>query len=133
MLSSFLGPRQKTTRTAVYNYLTSEMEALEEKGFQTFRNEALKLLSGIQSGAKERTCQPQKPTLTRSSLGVPLSHISHRLFSSHSNQRQLPGNTSCICPNSDAIKPGHPISSAEPSGTQRTAAAQKAAEFLPSC
>ena len=44
---SFLGPRQETTRTAFCNYLASGVEALEDKDFQTFRNEAVKLLSSI--------------------------------------------------------------------------------------
>ena len=66
MLSSFLKPRQETTRTAFSNYLASEVEALE-KNFHTFRNEAVKLLSEIQSRSKERTHQPKRPTLSRSS------------------------------------------------------------------
>ena len=48
MLSSFLKPRQETTRTT-YNYLAFEVEALEDRDFQTFRNEAVKLLRGIHS------------------------------------------------------------------------------------
>ena len=68
MLSSF--PGQETTRTAFCNYLASEVEDLKDKNFQTFRNKALKLLSGIQSVGEERTHQPQppqQPTLSRSS------------------------------------------------------------------
>ena len=38
MLSSFLGLRQESTRIAFCNYLTSEVEVLEERDFQTFRN-----------------------------------------------------------------------------------------------
>ena len=38
MLSSFLGPSLETTRTAFCNYLASEVEALEDRDFQTFRN-----------------------------------------------------------------------------------------------
>ena len=34
MLSSFLGPRLEATRTALCNYLTSEVEALEESDFK---------------------------------------------------------------------------------------------------
>ena len=67
MLSSFLRPRQETIKTALCNYLASEVEALENRYFQTFRNEAIKLLSGIQRRAEERSCQPQQPTLPRSS------------------------------------------------------------------
>ena len=42
MLSSFIGPKQETTRTAFCNYLASEVEALEDKDFQRFKNEAVK-------------------------------------------------------------------------------------------
>ena len=70
VLSSFLGRRQESTRTAFCNYLASEDEVLEDRDFQTFRNVAMKLLSGSQSRAEERTCQPQQPqqpTLSRMS------------------------------------------------------------------
>ena len=45
MLSSFIGPRQETTRTEFCNYLASQVEALEDIDFQTFRNESVKLLA----------------------------------------------------------------------------------------
>ena len=61
MLSTFLGPRQETRRTAFCSYLASEVEALGDRDFQTFRNEAMKLLSGIQSRADERSHQPKQP------------------------------------------------------------------------
>ena len=70
MLSSFLEPKQETTRTAICNYLASEMETLEDRDFQTFRNEAVKLLTSIQSRSEEKSHQPQQPqqqTLSRSS------------------------------------------------------------------
>ena len=66
MLSSFLRPSQETTRTAFCNY----MEALEDRYFQTFRNEAIILLICIQNRAEERIHQPQQPqqqTLSSSS------------------------------------------------------------------
>ena len=54
--------------TAFCNYLASEVEGSEEKDFQTFRNEAAKLLSNIQSKAEERGHPPQQQqTLSRSS------------------------------------------------------------------
>ena len=54
MLSSFLRQNQGTTTcTAFCNYLASEVDGLEEKDFQTFRNEAVKLLSNIQSNTEE--------------------------------------------------------------------------------
>ena len=60
MLSSFLGPRQDTITAAFCNYLASEVEALEERDFQTLRNQAVKLLSTMKSRAKETCCQPQQ-------------------------------------------------------------------------
>ena len=54
MLSSFIGQKQvTTTHTAFCNYLALEVEGLEEKDFQTFRNKAVKLHSTIQSKAEE--------------------------------------------------------------------------------
>ena len=72
MLSLFLGPRQETTGTAFCNYLVSELEALRGY-FQTFRNEAVKLISSIKSRADERSHQPQHPqqqTLSGSSCAT---------------------------------------------------------------
>ena len=62
MLSSFLGQKQETTRTAFCNNLVLEVEGLEDKDFQTFRNEAVnfKLLSSILSRTEERGRQPQQ-------------------------------------------------------------------------
>ena len=60
MLSPFLVQKQETTtRTAICNYLASEMEGFEENDFQTFRHETVKLLSKIQSRAEEHGRQPQ--------------------------------------------------------------------------
>ena len=52
MLSYFLGPRQETIRTAFCNYLASEAGVLEDREFQTFRNEAVKIL--VASRARQR-------------------------------------------------------------------------------
>ena len=60
MLPSFLRPMEETTRTAVCNYLASEVVGLEDKDFQTFRNEAVKLLSSIQSRTAARGHLPQQ-------------------------------------------------------------------------
>ena len=58
MLSSSLRQKQETTtQRAFCNHLASNVEGLEEKNFLTFRDEAVKLLSNIQSKAKEN----QKP------------------------------------------------------------------------
>ena len=68
MVSLFLGQKQETTTHTVFcNYLGSEVEGLEDRDFQTFRNEAVKLLSNIQSKAEEHGRQPQHQTLSRSS------------------------------------------------------------------
>ena len=61
MLSSFVMQKQEKTFTAFCNYLVSEMEGLEEKDFQTFRSDTVKLLSSIQSKAEECCRQPQQP------------------------------------------------------------------------
>ena len=88
MLSSFLGPRQETTRTALYNYLASEFQTLEERDIQTSRNETQKHFSGTQRKG------PVSPS-TLHFLGalVPRLNSCHRLFNSHSNRHQLVGNT----------------------------------------
>ena len=102
--------RQETTRTAFCNYLVSWVEALQEREFQMFKNEALKLLSGIQSRAEERTSPPQQLHF----LGdpVPLPYICHRLVNNHTDQHKLPGNTSCIFPGNTSCKTQMPASQA---------------------
>ena len=45
-------------RTAFCNYLTSEAETVED--CQTFRNEALKILSSIHNKADDKKPQPQQ-------------------------------------------------------------------------
>ena len=96
MLSSFLGPRQEAARTAFCNYLASEVVALEDRDFQTFRNEAVKLLSGIQSRADDRSHQPQQ-TLQQT-LSISSSTTSNicatDISTATANQHQLQGNTS---------------------------------------
>ena len=60
MISTFLGACQDPTpspRQSFCNYLYFEIEQLEERGFLTFRNETVKLLSEIQYKAKERKRQ----------------------------------------------------------------------------
>ena len=63
MISTFLGARQDPTpspRQSFCSYLHSEIEHLEERGFFTFRNETVKLLSEIQYKAEERKRQVTK-------------------------------------------------------------------------
>ena len=63
MISSFLGECQDSTpnpRQSFCNYFYSEIEHLEEQDFLTFRNETVKLLSGIQYIAEE--CKSQVTT-----------------------------------------------------------------------
>ena len=65
MLTSLLRQKQETTTcTAFCNYLASEVEGLEEKDFQTFRNKAVMLLSNIQSRVEEHGHQVQQPQQT---------------------------------------------------------------------
>ena len=128
ILSSFLRLREETARTPFCNYLAPDVEALEDRDFQTFRNKAVKLLGGIQSRAEERTYQPLPPhqhTLSRSSSATFTTAIatSTRWSGKHLNYSR----------DSDITKPGHPASSAEPSGTQSTATTQRAASFLHNC
>ena len=111
MLSSFLGPRQETTGTAFCNYLASEVAALEDKDFLTFKNEAVKLLHSIQSRAEGRSFCATNISTNSSCQRTHLNHPRH----------------------SDASKPGHPTSSSKPSGNQRTAATKIATDFLHSC
>ena len=61
MLSSFLRQKQETTHTTFCNYLVLEVEGFEEEHSQTYINEAVKLLSNIQSKAEEHGHQPQQP------------------------------------------------------------------------
>ena len=65
MISTFLGARQDPSpspRQPFCNYLelNSEIKNLEERDFLTFRNERVKLLSGIQYKAEERKRQVTK-------------------------------------------------------------------------
>ena len=56
MISSFLCACQDSTpnpRQSFCNYLYSKIEHLEEQDFLTFRNETVKLLSGIQYKAEQ--------------------------------------------------------------------------------
>ena len=46
--------------SAFCNYLATEVKNLEERDFQTVRNETIKLLSRVQSKAGERARQPQQ-------------------------------------------------------------------------
>ena len=108
MLSSFLGQKQETTTCAAFcNYLVSEVEGLEEKDFQTFRNEAAKLLSNIQSKAEEHGRQPQQPqTLSMLHFSSAASTATAASSSSKGIHLNHPRDTS-------AFKPGRPTCSAE--------------------
>ena len=61
MVSSFLWPKQETTRTAFCNYLASEVEALKDKDFQTLRNEAVNFLT---ASKMSRGNMPSAPATT---------------------------------------------------------------------
>ena len=136
MLSSFLGKKQETTTcTAFCNYLESEVEGLEEKDFQTFRNEAVKLLSSIQSRAEEHGHQPQQPQkqpLSRSSSAT--STFVPQTF--QQRQQLTPTAREYILTIPDTQMPLsqviQPVQQNQ-NGNQRTAASiQRAVDFLPS-
>ena len=98
------------------------------RDFQTFRNEAGKLLSGIQSCVKQRSPQPQQsqqPTLSRSSSAT--SAFVPQTF--QQSQQIAPAAREYIpetqMPASQVIQPAQQI--------QRTASMQRAAHFLHSC
>ena len=68
IVSSFLWQKQeKTICTTFCNYLMSEVEGLQYKDFQTFRNEAVKLLKNKAEEHGRQPQQPQQQTLSRSS------------------------------------------------------------------
>ena len=69
------------------NNLAFEVEKMEDRDFQTFRNEAVKLLSGIQSRKEKRNHQPQQATLPRSS-STTSTHVPTTF-----RQQPLPRNT----------------------------------------
>ena len=108
-LSSFLGQKQETTHTAFCNNLVWEMEGLEEKEFQTFRNEAVKLLISIQSRAEELGRQPQQPqqqTLLNSSA---TSTFVPQTFQPPQQPAPATRGIHLNHPrDSDTCKPGHP-------------------------
>ena len=62
MLSSFLGQKQETTLTVFCNYLASEVEGLQKKDVQAFKNDSVQLFSNIQS--KSEKCGQSAPTAT---------------------------------------------------------------------
>ena len=121
MLSSFLRPKQETTRTAFCNYLTLEVERSDNKDFQTFRNKTVKLPSSIQSRAEEGTHQPQQPQQQT------LSHNSSATSTNCATDLSTANSTSCKgihlnhLRESDAGKPGHPIHLAAPTVNHSTA------------
>ena len=90
MLSSFLRLTQETPRTAFRNYLASAVDALADRDFITFRNEAVKLPSGIQSRAEERSLQASIHS-NKHFLG---GQVLPQHFNSHRNQHQLQGTIS---------------------------------------
>ena len=130
MLSSFLGQKQKTTQTAFCNYLASEVEGLEEKDFQTFRNKAVK------QPKQGRRMRPSVPATTATDTFMKLKCN----FNISATDISTATTTSTSCKgihlnhprDSDAYKPGHPTRSAEPSGNQRTAATIQRAAQIPS-
>ena len=69
MLSSFLRPRQETKSIAFSNYQASEVEALEDTDFQTFRNEIVKLLTASKAEQRKGAISPSKNSISNSIRG----------------------------------------------------------------
>ena len=111
---TFSRPRKVTTRTCFCNYLSTEVEALEEKDFQTFRNEAVILLNGIQSMAKDRTSQSHELTISRTSSATS-TYVPQTL---QQPQQPAPTGREYNLTMAETQKASHPTSSAEPSGTR---------------
>ena len=55
------------SQATICDYLASDLEGLEDKDFQTFRNKAVKLLSNTKqgSGMRHQPKQPQKDTFMK--------------------------------------------------------------------
>ena len=110
VLSSFLRPKQETTRTTFCSYLVSEEEDLGDTDFQTLRNESVKLSSSIQSRAEERTHQPQhpqQPTLSSSSSATSIYVL---LTFQQSLQVIQPAQQSQVAPREQQQPRGQPTS-----------------------
>ena len=126
MLSVFLGLKQETTRTAVCNYLASEVEALDDRAFQTFRNEDVKQHPKQRTGTVSPINHSNRHFLEAQ---VQLQHLCHRHFNSHSNQHQLQGNTSQRLRCQQA-SPSNPLGRAK--WQPKDNSHPEAADFLPS-
>ena len=77
VLSPFLWPRQGPPEQSSPVYLKSEVEVLEERNCQTFRNDAVKLLSGNQSRPEVRTHQPSNLHFLGGPVSLPHTSIQY--------------------------------------------------------
>ena len=120
MLSSLRWQKHQTTTCTVFcNYLA--LEVLEEKDFQTFKNEAVKLLSNIQSKAEECGRQPQQPQqqkLSQRIVSKTFQQPQQRIHLNHPRDPQARSSNPLreyILTIPETLKPGHPT---HPSGKQ---------------
>ena len=107
------------------------MDGLEDKDFQTFRNEAVK---HPKQGRGTRQSAPATiATNTFTKLKCNFNICATDISTATATRTSFWGIYINHPRDSDACKPGHPTHSAEPSGNQRTAGAiQRSANFLPS-
>ena len=108
MLTSFFGPRQNGGKRLL----------------------EVKLLSGIQSRAEERNCQPQHFIGAPAPLPHNCKDLSAAAAAGSSHCQRIHRDYSR---NRDASKWGHTTSSANPSGAKRTTKTQRATDFKHSC
>ena len=111
-------PEQVTSPTVAFqsafcNYLALEAEGLEEKDFQSFRNEAVKLFSSIQSSAEQhgrQSQQSQQQTLTK--LKCNFNIYATDIVTTTAASTSCKGIHLNHPKSTDAFKPSHPTCSA---------------------
>ena len=132
MLLLFLGQKQETSYTAFCNNLALEVEGLDEKDFQTFKNEAVSFLAAFKAEQKNMVISPTATdsfTKLKCNFNICASDISLATAASSSCKGLHLNHPR----DSEACKSDHATHSAEPSGNQSTAATiQRAANFFPS-
>ena len=77
MLSSFLWPKQESARTAFCNYLTLEVEALEDEDFQTYRNEAVNFLAASKARQRKAAVSPNNHSNRQRSSSATSTFVTH--------------------------------------------------------
>ena len=84
MLISFGGPSQESTRTAFCKYLATGVENLDERDFQTFSQETIKLLRGTHGNAH----QPRPSLFSRTVSNALLTYVPQTLFTQQQPQQR---------------------------------------------